>query len=148
MHEDLNRVIKKPYIEMRDSEGRPDEVVSAEHWDAFIARNKSIIVDLMYGQLKSTVECLECSNISITFDPFLTISLPIARPFKLAVIYVPYEMFVESKKSGDKVPNKVFSIALNKDSSIEGLEDKVVELVNKDGSADPSLKQRLITTSF
>jgi ubiquitin C-terminal hydrolase len=49
MHEDLNRVIKKPYIEMRDSEGRPDEEVSREHWEAFIARNKSIIVDLMYG---------------------------------------------------------------------------------------------------
>jgi hypothetical protein len=39
MHEDLNRVIKKPYIEMRDSEGRPDEEVSKEHWEAFIARN-------------------------------------------------------------------------------------------------------------
>ena len=49
MHEDLNRVIKKPYVEMKDSEGRPDEEVSAEHWEAFLARNRSIIVDLMYG---------------------------------------------------------------------------------------------------
>lgn len=28
MHEDLNRVVKKPYIEMKDSDGRPDAVVS------------------------------------------------------------------------------------------------------------------------
>lgn len=28
LHEDLNRVKKKPYIEMKDSEGRPDDVVS------------------------------------------------------------------------------------------------------------------------
>ena len=28
MHEDLNRVKKKPYVEMRDSDGRPDEIVS------------------------------------------------------------------------------------------------------------------------
>ena len=49
LHEDLNRVKKKPYIEIKDSEGRPDEEVSAEHWEAFHARNKSIIVDLMYG---------------------------------------------------------------------------------------------------
>jgi ubiquitin C-terminal hydrolase len=28
MHEDLNRVLKKPYIEIKDSEGRPDEIVS------------------------------------------------------------------------------------------------------------------------
>jgi ubiquitin C-terminal hydrolase len=49
LHEDLNRVKKKPYIEMRDSDGRPDEIVSKEHWDAFLLRNQSIIVDLMYG---------------------------------------------------------------------------------------------------
>lgn len=49
MHEDLNRVIKKPYIEMQDSNGRSDEEVSKEYWDAFTARNRSIIVDLMYG---------------------------------------------------------------------------------------------------
>lgn len=28
MHEDLNRVKKKPYVEMRDSDGRPDDIVS------------------------------------------------------------------------------------------------------------------------
>jgi ubiquitin carboxyl-terminal hydrolase 4/11 len=28
MHEDLNRVKKKPYVEMRDSDGRPDSMVS------------------------------------------------------------------------------------------------------------------------
>ena len=49
MHEDLNRVIHKPYIEMKDSEGRLDEIVSEEHWSVFLARNQSIIVDLMYG---------------------------------------------------------------------------------------------------
>ena len=39
MHEDLNRVIMKPYVEMKDSAGRSDEVVSKEHWNAFLARN-------------------------------------------------------------------------------------------------------------
>lgn len=91
MHEDLNRVVKKPYVEMQDSNGRPDEEVSEEHWNAFLARNRSIIVDLMYGQLKSTVRCLTCHNISITFDPFLTLALPIARPFKILLDYIPYD---------------------------------------------------------
>jgi hypothetical protein len=47
----------------------------------------------MYGQLKSTVKCLECGNISITFDPFLTLSLPITRPNFFKVPFVPYEFF-------------------------------------------------------
>jgi ubiquitin carboxyl-terminal hydrolase 4/11 len=82
----------------------------------------------MYGQLKSTVQCLDCNNISITFDPFLTISLPIARPFKLSVVYVPYEMFTSE---GRVIPNLVYSIALNKESEVRGLEAKVLEILNK-----------------
>ncbi len=30
LHEDLNRITDKPYIEDRDSDGRPDEEVAAE----------------------------------------------------------------------------------------------------------------------
>ena len=63
------------------------------YWKAFLERNKSIIVDLMYGQLKSTVKCLECGNISITFDPFLTLSLPITKPSYFKVPFVPFEIF-------------------------------------------------------
>lgn len=79
LHEDLNRVTKKPIIEMSEELNRPDDVVAKEYWDAFTARNKSIIVDLMYGQLKSTVKCHVCKNISTAFDPFLSIQLPIVK---------------------------------------------------------------------
>lgn len=34
---------------MSEQPNRADEVVAKEFWDGFIARNKSIIVDLMYG---------------------------------------------------------------------------------------------------
>lgn len=73
LHEDLNQVTKKPYIEMEDKPGRSDDLVAKEFWDNYIARNKSIIVDLMFGQLKSTVTCLKCNNPYLTFDPQLMI---------------------------------------------------------------------------
>jgi hypothetical protein len=92
IHEDLNRVTKKPYVELPDSDNTPDEELSKIFWEGFLARNKSIIVDLMYGQLKSTVLCLECRNYSISFDPFLTLSLPISRPESFRVGLVPYEI--------------------------------------------------------
>ena len=53
MNEDLNRVKDKPYVEIPDSNGRDDSIVSAEQWDAFTKRNNSVLVDLFYGQLKS-----------------------------------------------------------------------------------------------
>lgn len=55
LHEDLNRVPKKLYSELKDSGGRPDEIVADEAWHQHLARDHSIITDLFYGQLKSKV---------------------------------------------------------------------------------------------
>ncbi len=86
LHEDLNRIKKKPYLELKDSDGRPDEVittammvttslnsmlislqeVAAEAWDMYKKRNDSVILDLFHGLLKSTVVCPECPKVSTT----------------------------------------------------------------------------------
>jgi ubiquitin C-terminal hydrolase len=99
LHEDLNRIKTKPYVEVPDSEYRDDSIVSAEHWDAFTARNKSVIVDLMYGQLKSRLRCKECDNESNTFDPFLAMSVPIpkASKSKVTVTYFPENLLGDNK---------------------------------------------------
>ncbi|EDW05010.1 GH17697, partial [Drosophila grimshawi] len=77
LHEDLNRVMEKPYSELKDSNGRPDKIVAAEAWSQHHARNQSIIIDLFYGQLKSKVSCLSCGHESVRFDPFSLLSLPL-----------------------------------------------------------------------
>lgn len=45
LHEDLNRVRQKPYVEEADADGRPDKVVAAEAWANYRKRNDSVIVD-------------------------------------------------------------------------------------------------------
>ena len=40
-------------------------------------RNRSIVVDLFHGQLKSQVKCKTCGHISARFDPFNFLSLPL-----------------------------------------------------------------------
>ncbi|XP_020266514.1 ubiquitin carboxyl-terminal hydrolase 8 [Asparagus officinalis] len=77
LHEDLNRVKCKPYTEVKDSCGRPDEQVADEYWSNHLARNDSIIVDVCQGQYKSTLVCPVCSKVSVTFDPFMYLSLPL-----------------------------------------------------------------------
>ncbi|GIY57194.1 ubiquitin carboxyl-terminal hydrolase 15 [Caerostris darwini] len=77
LHEDLNRVKKKPYIEQSDADGRPDELVAKEAWENYLKRNNSVIVDIFHGLLKSTLVCPECTKVSITFDPFCYLSLPL-----------------------------------------------------------------------
>lgn len=46
LHEDLNRVKCKPYVEVKDGDDRPDEEVADEYWRNHSARNDSIIVDV------------------------------------------------------------------------------------------------------
>lgn len=77
LHEDLNRVHLKPYVELKDSDGRPDEEVAHEAWDNHLKRNQSVVVDLFQGQLKSQVRCVECGYVSVRFDPFTFLSLPL-----------------------------------------------------------------------
>ncbi|KAG8658980.1 ubiquitin carboxyl-terminal hydrolase 9 isoform X2 [Manihot esculenta] len=91
LHEDLNRVKHKPYIEMKDWGGCPDKEVAEECWRNHKARNDSIIVDVCQGQYKSTLVCPVCSKISITFDPFMYLSLPlpstVTRSMTVTVFY-------------------------------------------------------------
>ncbi|XP_011612065.2 ubiquitin carboxyl-terminal hydrolase 4 isoform X1 [Takifugu rubripes] len=90
LHEDLNRVKKKPYLALRDAEGRPDEIVAKEAWTNHRLRNDSIIVDIFHGLFKSTLVCPECSKVSVTFDPFcyLTLPLPMKKDRTLEVFLV------------------------------------------------------------
>ncbi|GJN25107.1 hypothetical protein PR202_gb12894 [Eleusine coracana subsp. coracana] len=77
LHEDLNRVKHRPYINSGDTDGRSDEEVADEYWANHIARNNSIIVDVCQGQYKSTLVCPVCGKVSVTFDPFMYLSLPL-----------------------------------------------------------------------
>jgi ubiquitin carboxyl-terminal hydrolase 4/11/15 len=69
LHEDLNRIIKKPYIEKPDwKAGGGDRQLAElgkECWDGYKKRNDSVIVDLFQGQLQSTLVCPECTKVSL-----------------------------------------------------------------------------------
>ncbi|XP_060794167.1 ubiquitin carboxyl-terminal hydrolase 19 isoform X4 [Neoarius graeffei] len=109
LHEDLNRIQNKPYTETVDSDGRQDEVVAEEAWQRHKMRNDSFIVDLFQGQYKSKLVCPMCSKVSITFDPFLY--LPVPLPQKQKVLTVFY-----FAKEPHKKPVK-FLVSVSKENS-------------------------------
>lgn len=86
LHEDLNQVSKKPYYEI-DIKGLSDKELAQESWKIHTLRNKSAIVNMFHGQLKSTVTCPQCGKVSITFDPFMYLSIPLKREDKIPVSY-------------------------------------------------------------
>jgi ubiquitin C-terminal hydrolase len=58
LHEDLNRVKNKPYVEAKDGDGRPDAEVADEYWRNHVARNDSIIVDVCQVNTFRFLNCL------------------------------------------------------------------------------------------
>ncbi|KAF9071565.1 hypothetical protein BDP27DRAFT_1321959 [Rhodocollybia butyracea] len=169
LHEDLNRIIKKPYVEKPDwfgarppvtrpfrerrtekvdgeeedkeeykrakeeYEAKEREAYLQEHewnaeleddkemlrfaresWDGYKKRNDSVIVDLCQGQYRSTLVCPECQKISITFDPFmyLTLPLPVQKKWRGVVYYIPWVL---------EKPHLKVSVELGRDSSFRDL---------------------------
>ncbi|KIJ20849.1 hypothetical protein PAXINDRAFT_165689 [Paxillus involutus ATCC 200175] len=97
LHEDLNRVLKKPFVEKPDWEGSGYlelAQLAQKSWHGYMQRNDSVIVDLFQGQYQSTLVCPECAKVSITFDPFmyLTLPLPVTMKWKHSVFYIPWEL--------------------------------------------------------
>lgn len=97
LQEDLNRVKKKPYIEKPDSTdemvGNPDALrkMAEEVWNITKRRDDSVIGDLFTGMYKSTLVCPVCDKVSITFDPFstVTVQLPIENIWSHEIYYFP-----------------------------------------------------------
>ncbi|KAG0672476.1 CSN-associated deubiquitinating enzyme Ubp12 [Maudiozyma exigua] len=98
LHEDLNRIMDKPYIEkpaLKDTDDVDDfetiKKLASDTWEKHLQRNDSVITDLFVGMYKSTLECPECSNISVTFDPYndLTLPLPVDSIWKSNVRVFP-----------------------------------------------------------
>ncbi|KAK2850852.1 hypothetical protein Q5P01_007128 [Channa striata] len=106
LHEDLNRVKNKEYIELRDAEGRPDQEVAEEAWRNHRRRNDSVIVDKFHGLFKSTLVCPECHKVSVTFDPFcyLSVPLPVSKERVMEVFFVSLDPYAKPVQHRVVVP--------------------------------------------
>jgi len=122
LQEDLNRIKKKPYIEKPDSTddmiNNPAAIreMAEKVWDITKKRDDSVIADLFTGMYKSTLVCPECDKVSITFDPFnnLTLPLPVASMWTKDIKFLPLN------------DNPVaISVDIDKNSSIKKLKEFV-----------------------
>ncbi|KAE9305946.1 hypothetical protein PR003_g21359 [Phytophthora rubi] len=129
LSEDLNRVVKKPYTEQPDSDGRPDALVAEEWWQNHQKREFSVIVALFTGQYKSLLECSICRYESARFEPFtfLQLSLPESnsRSIVLTIIF-----------RTDRVPLR-FSVRVQNGDTVQQMKEQVAAFLKKE-NADPN----------
>lgn len=123
LHEDLNRIQRKPYLEK--PELKDEDVDSAEAlrsvaevcWEQHKMRNDSVIVDLFTGLYQSTLVCPTCQKKSVTFDPFNDLTLPLPQSVKW------YHTFtiVDLRTGTDHIPLLTLEVELNKTSNLDDL---------------------------
>lgn len=101
LHEDLNKVLNKPFVEDIEYKNQDDHELATLSWNNYLKRNMSVIVDLFAGQYKSKLTCPDCGKISITFDPFLSISLPV--PHTNFSSFQTYFIFLDSNITPYKI---------------------------------------------
>lgn len=127
LHEDTNRVRKKPYVEKPEQEDdESDEVAADKAWNLHLQREDSRVLENFMGQVKSRLECpvQGCGRISTTFDPcmYLSVPLPGSTDRVIKVTYVPLD---PTKKCAE------FTVNICKNSSISGLQKHVAELAKE-----------------
>lgn len=127
LHEDTNRVRKKPYVEKPELEdNESDEVAADKAWNLHLQREDSRVLENFMGQVKSRLECpvQGCGRISTTFDPsmYLSVPLPGSTDRVMKVTFVPLD---PTKKCAE------LTVKLCKNSTISGLRKHVAELVKE-----------------
>ena len=127
VHDDINRVAKKPYVIDIESKGRPDEIVAREAWRRVLLREDSEIYDSMFGLYRSEVICQGCKYISKKFAQYNCLSVPIPNkdevqirmfavllPFSSASITVSDPIYVEVKTAATSTIETAKCLAIEK----------------------------------
>lgn len=107
LHEDLNRVDRKnvkPASPIENEDELSDEQLANEQWLRHKQRNDSIITNLFYGQYKSKLVCPKCSKVSITFDPFLYLPIPLT---KNKIVYNLYLFRLDGEQPPERMSVKL-----------------------------------------
>ena len=134
LHEDTNRVTKKPFVEKPEQgEDEPDDIAAKTAWELHLQREDSRVLENFMGQVKSRVQCPKdgCGRVSTTFDPFMYLSVPIpgATDRTLKVTFAPLEG-----------PKREIQITMPKAGTILTMQKKVVEQWQKIGGKTIDLK--------
>ena len=84
--------VDKPYIENPDSKDRDMIELALESWSNALSRDWSFAFFMFYGQIKSTLQCLNCQKESTTFSVFNNIMVNMPEPTLLMLNIVVHRL--------------------------------------------------------
>lgn len=140
LHEDTNRVSKKPYIEKPEQKpDESDEEAGKRAWSLHLKREDSRVVESFVGQVKSRVECPKegCGRVSTTYDPFMYLSVPLPGATERVVVVTFVDMILPSDNNQNHVLQKrKLKVKISKTAKVDGLKKVVASMMNEDYAAE------------
>jgi ubiquitin carboxyl-terminal hydrolase 4/11/15 len=92
IHQDLNQGQSTKSTPPIIGDGTNDEETATKSWERHLIRDKSFIVDKMYGFLRSKLWCPKCHKTSVIFESYLSLVLPLRGVPSLHVTFVPLDI--------------------------------------------------------
>lgn len=135
LHEDTNRVSKKPYIEKPEQqEDETDEEAAAKAWELHLKRDDSKVLENFMGQIKSKVVCPRetCGRVSTTFEPVMYLSVPLPGTTETTI-----DVTFVSISPADRM--KKLNVTLSKTADIGDLATKISIIVNQTRRQDDAI---------
>ena len=121
LHEDLNRIREKPYIQMDSQKETETDIQASERfYNYHLQRENSIIIDLFHGQFQNIIKCIECLKENKTYEPFSNITLPIPEEHNFYII----KFFTQLKC-------KYITININSETTFGELIKKATKFLSK-----------------
>ena len=63
----------------RDPSRLKDAIEADKFWEKYLGKNRTVVAHSFQGQFKNTVICNQCGHVSVSFEPFMYLSLPLPR---------------------------------------------------------------------
>ena len=122
LHEDLNQVKDKPYMDKKNDDGKAsDHTLAVEELIYYKKRNQSRIHEIFNGQIKSVVKCLTCGTKGRAFEPICIVDLPLPnkKPNKKPIKKMRRTFKIDYVRLNGQI--KSYSIKLDEHSRVPGL---------------------------
>ena len=110
------------------------EIVEADrHWEKYLSMNNSVIARTFQGQFKNTVVCQVCQFVSVSFEPFMYLPVPLPNGLvRQTEVTVVSPRYPSAKK---------FLLEMTQADNVGVLKRRVSEKIS--GSVDEDLVSRL-----
>ncbi|KAG1658003.1 Ubiquitin carboxyl-terminal hydrolase 4 [Nymphon striatum] len=124
-------IASEPQQEMKTDMHDVYNALAEKEWNKYLEQNDSVMVSTFQGQFKSTVVCSVCNHLSVTFEPFmyLPVPLPHAMDRQFSIIYVYSEC----------QPPKKYLVTIMRNMKVADLKKSFLSILKSDNKPEAEI---------